>query len=128
MESREIRMSNEDTSVKDTAEAIAALAQCSPLYEDALHPGMQEAGKAIQTLGKTVNVALAPLRGLIWGYEQIEKFLVTALAKKLENTPPEEVVTPKANVAGPAIEALRFTANEPTLREMYAQLLATGMQ
>jgi hypothetical protein len=30
-------------------------------------------------------------------------------------------------VAGPTIEALRFAADEPTLRELYASLLATSM-
>lgn len=41
--------------------------------------------------------------------------------------PPECIATPKPNVAGPALEALRYTGHEESLREMYANLLAASM-
>jgi len=46
---------------------------------------------------------------------------VTAL-----KTPPDQIVVPKPNVAGPALEALRYTWHEETLSDLYANLLAAS--
>jgi hypothetical protein len=40
---------------------------------------------------------------------------------------PERLVEPNPVVAGPAIEALRYAASEPALRDMYMNLLAASM-
>lgn len=50
------------------------------------------------------------------------------VTEKLKDVPPEEIVPPRVAVAGPTIEALRFAAEEPTMRELYANLLATSMK
>lgn len=63
----------------------------------------------------------------MWGYEQIENFVTTKVSEKLSNTPKEEIITPKPNVAGPALEALRYIGHEETLRDLYANLLASSM-
>ncbi|TMA80083.1 MAG: DUF4393 domain-containing protein [Deltaproteobacteria bacterium] len=75
------------------------------------------------TLGRTVNIALAPLRGLLW--DEIEAWLAATIERKLEErgVPKERITTPNPDVAVPAIEALRYTR----LREQYANLLATSM-
>ncbi|WKA57150.1 DUF4393 domain-containing protein [Planococcus shenhongbingii] len=41
--------------------------------------------------------------------------------------PEENIITPDASVAGPAIEALRFSAHHEEIREMFSSLLATAM-
>jgi hypothetical protein len=121
-------MGDEDKSkIKDTAEAIKGLVEAVPVYQDALQPAAKEVGKSLLTVTKLVNVALTPLSLLVWGYDRIKDYLEATLAEKLKDVPPERIVTPSPAVAGPAVEALRFAANEPTLREMYANLLATGM-
>jgi abortive infection alpha-like protein len=48
-------------------------------------------------------------------------------SEKLKYTPPERIVSPNLAVAGPIVDAMRFVAHEPDLREMYANLLATSM-
>ncbi|SPP31211.1 hypothetical protein ARAF_0324 [Arsenophonus endosymbiont of Aleurodicus floccissimus] len=63
----------------------------------------------------------------MWGYDQIREFTATKVAEKLKDIAPENIVTPHPNVAGPAIEALRYTGHEESLSEMYASLLATAM-
>ncbi|MBU3894479.1 DUF4393 domain-containing protein [Serratia rubidaea] len=113
--------------VTDIANAVAAVTKEVPIYQDAIQPAAQEVGKALGTVAKLVNVALAPVSVLVWGYDQIKEFTATKVAKKLENIPPENIITPKPNVAGPAIEALRYTGHEESLSEMYANLLATAM-
>lgn len=61
------------------------------------------------------------------GYEQISEYLERTLTEKLKSIPPENINTPNPNVAGPNMEALRFSAHEPNLRELYVNLLATSM-
>ena len=97
------------------------------IYVDGLKGGVQELGKSITTLSKAINVALSPVKGIIWSYEQIESLLTEKLNKKLSDVPSENIVTPPISVAGPAIEALRFTGDSPSLQDMFAQLLASSM-
>jgi hypothetical protein len=94
-------------------------------YDDALKPVAAETGKALATLGRTVNMALAPLRGLVWSWDKIEAWLTATVERKLEEraVPNERISTPDPDVAVPAIEALRYTK----LKEQYANLLATSM-
>lgn len=94
-------------------------------YGDALQPVAKEAGKALATLGKTVNVALSPIRGLVWGWERIEEYLTQTVEQKLSDRKvhPDRVTTPDPDIAVPAIEALRYSK----LRENYANLVATAM-
>ena len=113
--------------VTEIANAVAAVVKEVPVYQDAIQPAAQELGKALGTVAKLVNIALAPVSGLVWGYEQIREFTATKVAEKLKGVPEEEIITPKPNVAGPAIEALRYTGHEESLSEMYANLLATAM-
>lgn len=116
-----------NSKVADIANAVAAVAKEVPIYQDALQPAAQEIGKALGTVAKLVNVALAPVSALVWGYDQIREFTAARVAEKLKDVPPENIVTPSPNVAGPAIEALRYTGHEESLSEMYASLLATAM-
>ncbi len=118
---------SKEGNVEGTINAVIGLAKAVPVYEDAIQPAAKELGKALGTVAKTVNVVLAPIKGLVWGYEQIEEFVSSKVSEKLQNTPEEEIVTPKLNVAGPALESLRYTGHEASLRELYANLLAASM-
>lgn len=89
-----------------------------PVYQDVVQPAAQEIGKVLKTLVMAVRVALSSASALVWGYEQIEDFVSTKVADRLKNVPPENIVTPKLNVAGPALESLRYTGHEPTLTHL----------
>lgn len=108
-------------------DAVTGLVKTVPVYEDLAQPAAKELGKSLETVAKAVNVALAPVSALIWGYDQIRDFIATKVTERLKNVPPENVVAPKPNVAGPAIESLRYTGHEPLLSDLYANLLATAM-
>ncbi|HCN99715.1 MAG TPA: hypothetical protein DIT31_05390 [Methylophaga sp.] len=118
---------DKESTVEGTINAVSGLVEKVPVYEDAIRPLAKETGKALGTVGKTVNAALMPIRGLVWGMEQIEEFVQTKVTKKLENVPPENIQTPDPAVAGPAIESLRFTGHKESLSDLYANLLATSM-
>jgi hypothetical protein len=97
------------------------------VYEDVAQPLVKQVGQTLATVGRAVNAAFMPLRGLVWGLEQIEALVFTAVTERLKNVPPERITTPPPIVAGPALEALRFAGPEPSLRDLYVRLLATAM-
>lgn len=119
--------SGSEGNVEGTIKAVTGLVKEVPLYEDAIQPLAKEAGKALQTVGRTVNAALLPVRGLVWGIEKIEEFVQTKVSKKLADTPVENICTPDPAVAGPALESLRYTGHKESLSELYANLLASAM-
>lgn len=49
------------------------------------------------------------------------------MKKKTEDIPDENLQVPPASIAGPILEALRYTYDEEKLREMYENLLASSM-
>jgi len=57
----------------------------------------------------------------------ISDFLEKRLADKLRDVPPDKIISPNPHVVGPAIEALKFTAQESDLREMFSSLIANAM-
>lgn len=119
--------SGNEGNVAGTIKAVAGLVKEVPVYEDAIQPVAKETGKALQTVGRAVNAALMPVKGLVWGIEKIEEFVHTKVAKKLENTPVENICSPDPAVAGPALESLRYTGHKESLSELYANLLASAM-
>ena len=117
----------DENKIRDAADAIAGVAKAVPVYQDVVQPAAKEVGTALQTLAKTVHIALAPVSALVWGYEQLKDFVSTRVTERLKDVPPENIIPPKPNVAGPALEALRYTGHEESLSEMYANLLAAAM-
>jgi Abortive infection alpha len=117
----------DDNKVAETITAVEGLVKAVPVYQDLLQPALKEIGTSLQTVAKCVNIALSPISTLVWGYDRIKVFIDTKVAEKLSGVPSEKIVTPKPEVAGPALEALRYTGHDDTLRELYANLLATAM-
>ena len=94
------------------------------VYKDLAKPAIQEVGSVA---GRTVKALLFPIRGMLWGWEQIEKLVEEGVKKRLEKVPVERRKTPEPEIAVPLIQALTYTAQNETLREMYLNLLANSM-
>jgi len=118
---------SKETNVKATIDAVTGLAKAIPVYDDAVQPAAKEVGKALGTVAKTVNIALAPIKVLVWGYEQIENFVNEKVSDKLKNTPEARITTPPPEVVGPALESLKFTGHNEDLRNLFANLIANSM-
>lgn len=118
---------SEENKVRDVVDAVTGVAKSLPIYQDVVQPAAQELGKGLQTVAKTVHIALAPVSALVWGYDQIKEFVSTKVADRLKNVPPENIITPKSNVVGPALESLRYIGHESSLSDMYANLIAAAM-
>lgn len=99
------------------------------------NPQIKEAGhnlgNAALTITKTINNALLPLAAVNFAFDKAriyfnEKFSED-LSKKAESIPLENLIEPKASIAGPTLQGLAFTYEEPQLKNMYLSLLATSM-
>jgi len=90
-----------------------------------------ELGKTALTLTKTINNALLPLAAVNFAFDKARKYFAEQfeqdLKEKADKIPPERLVEPKASVAGPALQALAFAHEEPTLRDLFLELLAGSM-
>jgi len=121
-------MSDESSSTTaDVINAVAAVAKEVPIYPDMVQPAAQELGKGLLTVAKTVNLALAPLAGVVWGFDKIKEKFFPKVEERLRNVPRENIITPRISVAGPIVEALRYAGSEEALSDLYANLLATSM-
>lgn len=99
----------------------------SEVYDDALHPFMNETGKTLALIPRVVNAALVPLREWISVREYRLAETEKLLSKKLENVAEEKIVTPDPFVAVPAIQAISYSMDSEELRNLYANLLANAM-
>ena len=98
-----------------------------PVYPDLLQPATKQVGKALGTIAGVINIALAPVAAMVWGYDKISDYLTETLSEQLKDVPEENIISPPASIVGPSIEAIKFLAKEEELRELYAQLIATSI-
>ena len=117
----------DESKIEGTVNAVKGLVEAVPIYQDAIQPAAKEIGTALQTVAKSVHILLAPVAGLVWGYDKIKDFVTMRVAEKLKEVPPARLRSPEPSVAGPVLEALRYSGHTPELREMYATLLASAM-
>lgn len=98
----------------------------------ATNPQMRKAGSnlaySLDVLTSVIKTALMPLAVV---NARAQDFFATKfpelLAEKLVDVPVENLETPKPSVAGPVLQGLNYSHEEPPLRELYLGLLATAM-
>ena len=125
-------MSNDDP-IKVAKEGVSLVAEVIKAAGD--NPQVKEAagnlGQAAVTLTKTINNVLVPLAAINFAFDKARDYFSGRfqqdIAEKAQTIPPEHVVEPKASIAGPTLQGLAFTHEEPNLKEMYLNLLATSM-
>ena len=118
---------SKDNRISETINAVTGLVKSVPVYSDTIQPAAKEVGKSLETIVKTVNVALTPLKALVWSFEKLQNFIDTKVSEKLKNTPENEIQTPKSNIVVPALQALSYSGDEPELQELFANLIASSM-
>lgn len=97
------------------------------VYDDGMHPAVQEAGKTLALLPQVVNAMLAPLQIWIANKEYNVAETKKLLEQKLSRVGAKHIVTPDAYVAVPAMQAISYSMNSKELRNLYANLLARSM-
>lgn len=94
------------------------------LYKDLVKPAAQEVGVVA---GRSAKALLSPVRAFLWSWERIEQLVVDGVNRRFEKIPEEQRKTPDPEIAVPLIQALTYTAQNETLREMYLNLLSNSM-
>lgn len=88
-------------------------------------------GKAAVTLTDAVNNCLLPIAAVNYAFGKAKGYFATRfkddLASNTAQIPPELLNEPKASLAGPALQGLAFSHDEPDLKDLYLRLLATAM-
>ncbi len=94
------------------------------IYKDLVKPAAQEVGVIA---GRSAKALLSPVRAFLWSWERIEQLVVDGVNSRIDKIPEEQRKTPDPEIAVPLIQALTYTAQNDTLREMYLNLLANSM-
>ncbi len=114
--------------VRDFLDNAEKLVELVPeAYNDSLKPTVKECGKVLSIIPKTINAALVPLQKWIANREYSLAETEKLLAQKLEHVGEDNIVTPEAYVAVPAIQAISYCLDNDELRNLYANLLAKSM-
>lgn len=99
---------------------------------NAVHQNLPETEKETDGVLSTVvgffnNVVFYPIKkaNLTFRYK-LEAFK-DDLEEKIKDIPEENLQVPPTMIAGPALEALKYTYDEEELREMYENLIASAM-
>lgn len=122
-----------DDSIKTATSGVALVGEIIKAAGD--NPNVKKAGqnlgKTALTITKTLNNVLLPLAAVNFAFDKArvyfsEKFQQD-ISQKASAIPPEQIIEPKASIAGPALQGLAFTHEEANLKDMYLSLLATAM-
>lgn len=88
-------------------------------------------GESIVIISQTVKNCLLPLAAVNFGIEKsklyFEKNFKKDLEEKTQSIPAENIVEPKASIAGPALQNLAFSHEEANLKDMYLNLISSAM-
>lgn len=119
--------------IKAASEGITLVSEIMKAAGD--NPNVKEAGSNLGqtalTITKTINNVLLPLAAVNFAFDKARRYFDEKFAddigQKVSAVPLEDIVEPKATIAGPALQGLAFTHEVPSLRDMYLSLLATAM-
>ncbi len=113
---------NKNSVLPDVIEPIS-----NAIQQNIPETAKQTDGALSTVVGFFNNVVLYPVKkaNLTFRYK-LEAF-EDDLKEKIKHIPPENIQIPPTMIAGPTLEALRYTYDEAELREMYENLLASAM-
>src|ERR1041384_3162628 len=106
-----------------------------PVAQRAFGEAADNFGKEIAPVGKelgavTVKVARLLISGLeksVYGIETVGSWIQKTVSERLKDVPEDKIVEPNPRIAIPSTQALVYSMNDETIREMFANLLAADM-
>lgn len=108
--------------VIDNSEGVAL-----EIYKDTLQPSTQPIGAVLSYLPRTIRLAFSKWEKWIINGEESLRITAEMLKDRISQIPENKIVEPEAYVAVPAIQQIAYCQNNDTLRELYANLLASSM-
>lgn len=110
-----------------TEKKIAGELPLKDAYHDLIHPAASAIGQTISFPFRAVNVLLTPIAKWILQGEAKLEAVSHIVAKEVADVPEEKLVSPEPYVAVPAFQAISYSLDSDSLRNMYAKILATAM-
>ncbi len=115
---------------RSASEAVAAAreirrAEQLALVEAAQHtPGFKQAaeirGRKVAIKEQWGLAIMRPLAGVLGiAKDYFEADFSSDFGRKIEDVPEEHLQTPKASIAGPAMEGIGYSLDEPELKDLY---------
>ncbi|MBC7943338.1 DUF4393 domain-containing protein [Candidatus Saccharibacteria bacterium] len=116
-----------DDSVKGIAKELLLIAKDDPETKEAA----QNLATTAKIVTGTLKRVVIPLAVLNYGIDKFQNYITTKfqddMTSRTIKIPPENVIDPKAYIAGPVLQGLVYTHDEESLKEMYLNLLASAM-
>lgn len=98
------------------------------VYDDGLKPATKEVGGALETIvGWFNHVVLHPVKKANFNYQHKLIKFKDELEESVKAIPPEYLVNPPLQIAGPALESLKYTFDDDALKDMFLKLLTSSM-
>lgn len=125
-------MENNDplSNAKSTVEVVGALMKAAG-DDPQVKQAAKNLGQTAVLVTQAINNVLLPIAAVNFAFDKARVYFSERFPKDLEEKtrtiPVESIVEPKASIAGPALQGLAFTHEEPGLKDMYLSLLATAM-
>jgi abortive infection alpha-like protein len=103
--------------------------------DKALGPAAENFGQEVAPVGKRAgeltrrisDLLLRALEPAVYGLEKIADWIEKEVQERLKDVPPEKIVPPNPRVAVPAVQALVYSMEDESIRDMFANLLAADM-
>lgn len=112
----------------DTKDTINTALDVAKTAKEVLPQTTEEADGAISTLvGWFNNVVLFPVKKANITYRYKLECFKEDLYNRVAQIPEQYVCEPEIAIAGPTLEALKYTYDEQELRDMYVNLLASSV-
>ena len=86
------------------------------IYKDLGHPALSQVGNAV---GSLIRLVALPITFLGLTAEELEKKYAKFIQKTLEKVPEKKRIDPKAVVAAPLLDHVKFVFDEENLSEMF---------
>lgn len=123
-------LENAATVVSSTTAAVGELIKAAGESEPAKEAA-QNLGKTAVIITSTINNLLLPLAAVNYAFDRARRYFVEKfnddLEERVREIPADCLIEPKASLAGPALQGLAFSHEEPDLKQLYLELLGTSM-
>ncbi|TRW98426.1 DUF4393 domain-containing protein [Paracoccus sp. M683] len=122
-----------DEGIEKVSRVTGAIGQMIQIAGD--NPDTRKAGQSLArsaaTVAQLVENTLLPIAAVNFGFKKAKEYFESRfsedMSQKISNIPPDKIVEPPASVVAPALQGLGFSNEEPSLKEMYLNLLASAM-
>lgn len=95
------------------------------VYSDLAAPGVRQVGLALETVFKTGNILLLPLRMMNDYAATFEKKNFAEIADRFSKIPEDEIIDVNPEVGNPILEKLSIS-QDPQIRQLFIELLSSA--